>query len=97
MKFSLLFLTALITMAYTMPVDDSAQTPAKAAIRALDALMKRDCGDPGCPCNRPYESFCTDSCECQTACCSFSTALCLNGDEVIDAGDYCVGGSSGKI
>ena len=97
MKFSLFILSTLLTLAYTMPVDDSPQTPAKAAIRALDTLMKRDCGSSGCPCNKPYESFCTDSCDCQTACCDSSTALCLNGDEVIAAGDYCVGGSSGKI
>lgn len=94
MKTSFLFFTALMTMAYAMPVEDPHAGP-KAAIRALDTLMKRQCGSSGCPCNEPQFTFCTDSCFCQTACCNSQSALCDTLPDVIASGGFCVGGSSG--
>ncbi len=95
MKASFLYLTALVALVYAMPVDESSgQAPAKAALRALDSLMKRGCGASGCPCSTPLDDFCTDSCFCQTACCNSQSALCQEQDDVVNGGGFCVGGYS---
>lgn len=88
-----LWLAVLTVMVAALPVDESTTSPTRSW--GNHALIKHDCNGGDCPCSDPINSFCTDSCQCQTACCNVLTALCQTLDDTRAIGGYCVGGEPG--
>lgn len=88
-----LWLITLAAFAAAIPADDSFALSKRED--AYTALMKHDCGDPGCSCTGATGSICFSTCDCATACCEDKSRLCSDLSMVLNDGSFCRGGSSG--